>query len=90
MCNGILPHHSHPAQSRNTLTNSRQVIEEAAASVSFSEVLDLLDVIRNWLQQVLKLCLWEMKGGVRTGQQRDAGMDVERKQCHGERRMKED
>lgn len=33
------------------------MVEEVAATVSFTEVLDLLDVIRNGLQQVMKLHL---------------------------------
>lgn len=41
------------------------MVEEVAAAVSFSEVLNLLDVIRDWLQQVMKLRLQEKEGGGR-------------------------
>lgn len=37
------------------------MIEEAAAAVSFSEALDLLDVVGNGLQQVLELHLQQRK-----------------------------
>lgn len=53
----IRPHHSHPAQSRDTLADGWKVVEEATAAIPFSEVLDLLDVIRNRLQQIVKLHL---------------------------------
>lgn len=54
----ILPHHSHPAQSGDTLTDGWKVVEEATATIPFSEALDLLDVIRNRLQQIVELRLW--------------------------------
>lgn len=52
-------HHCHPADGRNALADGRQVVEEAAAAVSFPERLDLLDVIRNGLEQVTELRLHE-------------------------------
>lgn len=55
------PHHCHPAESRDALANSWQVVKEAAAAVSFPEALDLLDVIRNGLQQVMKFRLHKKK-----------------------------
>lgn len=44
-CNCFIPHHSDPAQRWDALADGRQVVEEAAAAVSLSEVLNLLDVI---------------------------------------------
>lgn len=49
------------------------MVEEAAAAVPFAEALDLLDVIRNWLQQVMQLRLKKKKkkkGGSRRDSRR--------------------
>ena len=57
LCNAHLPHHSHPAQSGDALADGRKVVEKVAAAVSLTEALDLMDVIRNRLQQVFQLHL---------------------------------
>lgn len=59
-----LPHHSNPAEGRYALTDGREVVEEAAAAVLLAETLDLLDVIRNWLQQVMEFCLRGEEGRI--------------------------
>lgn len=59
------PYHGHPAQCGDALADGWKVVEEAAATVSFSEALNLLDVIWNRLQEVLELCLQEQEGEIR-------------------------
>lgn len=60
----LLPYHGHPAESGDALADCWQVVEEAAAAVSFAEALDSLDVIRDRLQQVVQLRLHRKNEGV--------------------------
>lgn len=80
ICLCVIPHHGHPAQSGDALADGRQVVEEAAAAVSFSEVLDLLDVIGDRLQQVTQLRLGgdrEAGEGSRRGGEVENGREKE-------------
>jgi len=79
----ISPYHSHPSQSRDAFADSWEVVEEGTTTVFFSKILDLLDVIWNWLQQVLELRLQEQKGRnkkKKTGQQRDGNLSGEKQE----------
>lgn len=50
-------YHGHPAEGGDALADGRQVIEELAAAIALPEALDLLDVVRDGLQQVVELRL---------------------------------
>lgn len=50
-------HHGHPAQSGDALAHSRQVVEQAAATLLLPEILDLLDLVREGSEEVGHLCL---------------------------------
>lgn len=73
------PHHCHPADGRDALTDGRQVVEEAAAAVSLPESLDLLDVIRNGLQQVAELRLHEEEDKEEEEEEKEEQKKKERK-----------
>ena len=51
------PHHGDPAQCWDALTDSRQVVKEAAATVTLPKTLDQMDLLRYGFQQVRELCL---------------------------------